>query len=68
MTNEETVEVGFRCPKSLNDHLEESVERLKAYDIETSRSDVIRTLLQYRMSNAVGICKQMLKPKVKKGK
>lgn len=59
MEGEETVEIGFKCPKLINDQLLVAVETLKTLGFETNKSDVIRSIIEYRISNAVYIFREV---------
>lgn len=58
-----TVEIGFRCPKSLNDILVNAVEILKNQGHKTTKSEIIRALVGYRAANAAIIYLEMKRNK-----
>ena len=49
---EKTIELGFKCPKSLVDRLDAALEVAKKKHPDANRSELIRAILEYRIDNA----------------
>lgn len=68
MENEELVELGLRIPESMNEIILKSVETLKRQGFSVSKSDLVRSVLSYRIENAVSVYKEVKREEEKRKK
>lgn len=60
MEGEDSIEIGFRCPRPLDEELQRACATLtELTGKDVNKSDLIRAIIGYRISNAVYIYREV---------